>query len=465
MSQTFQTPRGSARADEGVLPDLEPDEALSNSAQIERMREPAPQGEGPAGDGVGDFLALWSGLRAGFGAGPGYLNPVVPVPWVQPGTFDDVRQLAEEEAPLKDTPGKVLHSDTSVGSSGYTQTQVNGPGVRQSDGEVHAHGLEAAAHLRTQGSQTTATARLGEMDMVTGDSPSFKAGLGSAKVDYEGQHTRASVLAHGPSVGMAYSNKDGPSMKMETGSASAEGTATVSGSRWSASAGGRGEVSGPSAGLNLKDGLKMSPPSVSVEGGVGVSRQRYAGDPDSSEQVVAVTREAGSLPSLTVNGDALVHIAQDNPEAVAAARRGLATALLDEQNTGLGEDFDRRTSPQVEVSATDAPTTTSETGGGGGGFWSSVASWFSGSGSGSSGGAVQSSPRTDTSSDSTSSSSDSSASSDTSSVWESSPSSSDSSPSSASPAEESRREEPAEAAPAGSEAEAAYEVFRVLSDF
>lgn len=387
MSRTYQSPRGPTRST-GGSPAIEPEEAVSNAAQIERMTAPASDGEARGSR----IMDMFSRFNAGFGAGPSWLVPVTGVPWAQPDGFDGVRRLVEEEAPLSDTPGPVLHSDTSVGSSGYSRTQVNGPGVRKDDDGVHAHGLEAAGYLRTQGSKTQATVKLGEMDMALGDSPGFTAGLGSASLQYEGQHTRASAQAQGPSVGMSYNNKDGPAMKLSTGSASAEGTATLSGSRWSASAGGRVEASGPSAKLSL-GGFEMSGPDTSVEGGVGLSRCRVPGDPSSAEQVASLTRARGELPNVTVNPDALIHLAQDNPEAMESIRRGLADAVLDEQGTGLGEDFVQRISPEPEATTSASPDAESASGGG---FWSFISSFLPSGGSGSSGGAVESAPRDET---------------------------------------------------------------------
>lgn len=359
-----------------------------SSKEQDKSSDSGGDGAGSAGQGSGQgssssgrsnslIREMIAQGRFSAGPGPGYLNPVQPVAWQHWPTFDDVRAQAAEDAPMAGTPGQVLASDTSIGSSGYSQSQVNGPAVVQDDHHVHTSMLSAQHHLRTQGSETHSSVSLGEMDASHGDKYGFSVSAGHANVDYNGQHTRASLAANGPSTSLSLDDK-GPAMKLSTGDVSASGTATASGSRWSASAGFSGSASGPGASLDAENGFQMRGPSASLEGGIGLSRRRDPDDPSSSEQFFSANATLGGLPSVNFNPEAVVHLAQDNPEAVAAGRRGLVDAITDDFGPGMGRELEEyEAATAVAASAPEAESS----GGGGGGLWGFVSSLFGGSGS------------------------------------------------------------------------------------
>ena len=344
--------------------------------------EAAQRGGAGLGASMAELRGLLPAATASAGSGPSYLNPVTPTPWLPPGDYhdpwSDMRGHAAREDAMAGAPGDVLHSGLSVGSSGYSSTQVNGPGAVQDASGVHTSTLTAQSHLRTQGSETHARLGLGEMSAQTGDNPRFSVSAGSADLLYNGQHTRGSASAQGPSSSIGWGS-DGPSMSLSAGSASASGTATAAGDRWGLTGGFSASLTGPGARLGL-GGFSMNGLSTGFEGGFGLSRRRDEADPASAEQVASLTRSIGGLPNLNVNPDALLHIAQDNPEAIEAIGRGLAEASMDDLGAGLGADhYDRLTGASTEDSGT------TEDSGSGGGLWGFVSSIFSGGGGGSGG--------------------------------------------------------------------------------
>lgn len=237
-------------------------------------------------------------------------------------------------------------------SSGSITEDYTGPKASKDENSIKTNLLKAELKIRTPGSSTETQATLGKASIERGDdSIDMNVGLGSASVDYRGQHTRGKASVEGPNVGMHF-GKDGANINGSVGNASAEAAASIKGKKWAATVGGKAQAEFP----NFKvapDGVEMNGMSTSASVGIGVSRENPSGE---HIQMFWIKREIGELPTAGVNLDEIVRIVKEEPEVLEKGLEKFSEAMKSTMADELGVDSSFFDSVQV-VEKDDLKTT------------------------------------------------------------------------------------------------------------
>jgi len=244
--------------------------------------------------------------------GPDFLRPVEAISSLSAsGDFNKMSKAAAADNTVESGSGETLYSSTSLGSSGYSRSQLTGPGVKQDqNGNVSTSMLQYDNQIRTQNSSTHTQGKLGNMSMTrTDDSINMHTSMGEASVSYNGQHTRGKASVEGANTGLQF-DENGAGVYGSTGKAAVEGSATVKGERWATTVGGKAEWEGPNFKVGT-GGVDLSGANTSTTGGVSFSRRRDENDPTSSKQIAYIMRKAGEFPEGDINTEEIYQIVRE----------------------------------------------------------------------------------------------------------------------------------------------------------